>query len=336
MVFRINKKQYYIIAEIGMNHDGDFKKALALVKAAKNAGVDAVKFQMHIAEEETLKDAPTPPYFKQEDRFSYFQRTAFTEMEWRKIKKYCHNLNLDFIVSPFSIKAAKILKKTGVDAYKIASGEVTNHPMLEYITKTGIPILLSSGMSDWTELKEAVNILKPNLKVLFQCSSQYPCEPGSVGLNIIEEMASKYPDIVIGFSDHTLDNSSSIAALVKGAEVFEKHFTLSKNDYGPDAKFSLEPDEMKNYVDGIKFVSEALSSKVDKNQLGKYKEMKKIFEKSIVAAKDLPKGRVIKITDLNFKKPGNGIRADKYENIVNKISKKSFKKDEIIKYEDLT
>lgn len=318
-----------------MNHNGNLKKALQLIKEAKKTGVNAFKFQMHIADEETTKNAPRPPYFKSESRFEYFKRTAFSDKQWLKLKNYAHKLNLNFIVSPFSIKAAKILKKIGVDAYKIPSGEVTNHPMLEYINKTKIPVLMSTGMSNWKEIDEAVKILNNNLQILFQCSTEYPCQPESVGLNVIEEMKKKYRNLAIGFSDHTLDDSSSIAALVKGATVFEKHFTLSKKDYGPDAKFSLEPQEMKNYVEGIRFVSQALKYKVNKNNLIKYKEMKKIFEKSIVAAKQLKKNKILQLTDLAFKKPGDGIRADEYKTLIGKKLIKNKYKDEKITYADI-
>jgi len=328
-------RQPFVIAEIGMNHNGSLKKAFRLVKEAKKAGVDAVKFQMHIAEEETLENAPHHPYFKSEGRFEFFKRTAFSAKEWKQLRNYSHKLKLAFIVSPFSLKAAEILKKIKVDAYKIASGEVTNHPILEYINKIQIPVLMSSGMSNWRELDEAVKILNNRLQVLFQCSSVFPCRPESVGLNVIEEMRKKYKNLVIGFSDHTLDNFSSIAALVKGATVFEKHFALSKKDYAPDARFSLEPEEMKKYVEGIRFVSRVLQTKVDKNSVAKYKEMKKIFEKSIVAARDLKKGKILKMSNLAFKKPGDGIKANCYKNLVGKKLVRNKCKDEKIMFQDL-
>lgn len=330
-----NNRKIFIIAEIGMNHDGSFGNAVRLIEEAKQTGVDAVKFQLHISEEETLPTAPPPPYFKLENRFEYFDRTAFSFSEWEKLKNLAHKLKLKFIVSPFSLKAAEILKKLNVDAYKIASGEVTNLPLLEYIRDMKKDVFISSGMSDWKELDAAIQILKNNNPTVFQCSTEYPCQAESVGLNIIEEMKHKYPEYKIGFSDHTLDNSSSIAALMKGASVFEKHFTLSKKMYGPDARFSLEPIEMKQYVEGLNFVSRALESNVDKNNLEKYQDMKKIFEKSIVAADDLKAGTIIKIEHLNFKKPGTGIRADKYERILNKKLNKNKNKNEMILAGDL-
>ena len=333
---RLNNKQPYIIAEIGMNHNGSYKKAIEIISAAKDAGVNAVKFQLHIAQEETLPSAPPPPYFKSEDRFSYFKRTSFSLQQWKDLKNYSHSLGLHFIVSPFSIKAANILKIIGLDAYKVPSGEINNLPLLEYLKKTKIPIIISSGMSNWRDLDDAVKILKNSLVVVMQCSSQYPCRAESVGLNVIKEMKARYKNKIIGFSDHTLKNHSSIAGLVLGAIVFEKHFTISKKVYGPDARFSLEPNEMKDYVAGIDFINHALSSPVDKDNLEKYKSLKKIFEKSIVAARDLSANHLLNENDLGYKKPGTGIKANQYQEVIGKRLKKSIKKDQMIRFNNLT
>jgi len=325
----------YIIAEIGMNHDGSLGNAIRLMEEAANAGVDAVKFQMHVSQAETLPNAPTPPYFKIEGRYEYFERTAFSQEEWKKLKKHSRKLKLDFIVSPFSIEAAEVLAKIGIDAYKIASGEVTNIPLLEYIKKTGIPSLLSSGMTNWQEINKAVKALSPNIKVLFQCSSLYPCPPEAVGLNIIGEMKKKYPKLAIGYSDHTLGRAAAIAVFMRGATVFEKHFTLSKAMYGADARFSQTPEELKEYVDSIRFVEVASKSDVDKDNLAPYKQMKYVFEKSIVAAHDLFAGHKIAKSDLAYKKPQDGIRADEHQKVVGRHLKKSKNKDDKIYYGDL-
>lgn len=326
----IKELDYFIIAEIGMNHDGSFGNAIRLIEEAKNSGVNAVKFQLHISEAESLLNAPNPPYFKLEKRFEYFNRTSFTINEWKRLKEYAHNLGLYFIVSPFSHKAVDQLEKINIDAYKIASGETTNLPLLEYINSKNKPVLLSSGMSNWEEINKAIEALKENLIVLFQCSSQYPCLPEEFGLNIIKEMIVKYPELIIGYSDHTLDNYSSIAALMIGAKVFEKHFTLSKKMYGADAKFSFEPEEMIIYVEGLEVISKALKNPVDKDDLSKYKDMKLVFEKSIVASSDLKRGNTLEFKDLAFKKPGDGIRADMYKKIIGQKLIKDVNKDEKI------
>lgn len=332
LTHKIQNSEYFIIAEIGMNHDGSLGNALRLIEEAKHSGVDAVKFQIHISDEETLKNAPTPPYFKMEKRYEYFERTSFSLEEWKKLRNYAHENDLYFIVSPFSRKAVEILEEINIDAYKIASGETTNIPLLKYINIKNKPVLLSTGMSNWDEILNAVNILKNNLIVLFQCSSQYPCLPENVGLNIIKEMINRFNDIIIGYSDHTMDNYSSIGAFMMGAIVLEKHFTLSKKMYGADAKFSLEPNDMLDYVNGIRFISNVLNNPINKDDIEKYKEMKLIFEKSIVAARNLNKGHILELKDLNFKKPGNGIRADKYKEIIGKKLLKNVIKNEKIQF----
>ncbi len=326
----ILNSDYFIIAEIGMNHDGSLGNAIRLIEEANNNGADAVKFQLHISEEESLKDAPKPPYFKLEERYEYFKRTSFSLNEWKKLKQYAHDLSLYFIVSPFSHKAVDILEEINIDAYKIASGETTNIPLLEYINNKNKPVLLSTGMSNWEEIYRAVETLTDNLIVIFQCSSEYPCNPKNIGLNVIKELNKRFKGITIGYSDHTLDNKSSIGAFMMGAKVFEKHFTLSKKMYGADAKFSLEPDEMLCYVEGIEFISKILNNPVNKDDITMYKEMKVIFEKSVVAARDLNKGHVLVFNDLAFKKPGDGIRADNYKKIIGKKLLKNVKKNEKI------
>jgi N-acetylneuraminate synthase len=244
------------------------------------------------------------------------------------LKNYSHKLDLYFIASPFSHQATDILDEVEVDAFKIASGETTNLPLLEHITSKDKPVLLSTGMSNWREIDNAVKVLSHNLKVLFQCSSQYPCLEENIGLNVIQTMKDRYDEVVIGYSDHTLTNISSIGAFMKGARVFEKHFTLSKKMYGADARFSFEPEEMRDYVLGLAFISKVLKSPVNKDDLNIYKEMKTIFEKSIVAKKDLEEGTILKFEDFDFKKPGDGIRADKYKEIIGKKLNKNLLKNE--------
>ncbi len=329
---KIKTSNYFFIAEVGLNHDGSLGESYRLIEEAKNSGVDAIKFQIHISNEERIKSAPTPPYFKLETRHEYYERTFFTLDEWNRLKKYAHELDLYFIVSPFSHKSVDILEKVNIDAYKIASGETTNIPLLEYINSKNKPILLSTGMSNWEEIDNAVNHLKDNLIVIFQCSSYYPCIPENIGFNIIEEMKNKYERITIGYSDHTLDNYSSIVAYTLGAKVFEKHFTLSKNLYSPDAWLSLNPKEMQNYVKGIDFISKALKKPINKDNIDQYKVMKIRFEKSIVAKHNLSTGHILKYEDLDFKKPGDGIRADKYKEIIGKKLLKDVSVDEQFQY----
>ena len=330
------KKTLKIIAEIGSVHDGSFGNALRLVDAAADAGANIVKFQTHIPEAETLTNAPNPNYFRLESRYEYFQRTSFTPKQWTKIAKHCEDINVGFLSSPFSLEAVDLLENVGVDSYKIPSGEVTNIPLLERVRTTGKPVYLSSGMSNWDELDQAVQILNVgDLLTIMQCTSAYPCPPEKVGLNIISEMKKRY-QIDVGFSDHTLGFAASIGSVVMGANVIEKHFTFSKLMYGSDAIHSMEPMEFKKFCQEISDVYSMRESYVDKDDLVPFEEMKKIFEKSIVTSKNLKAGTILSFEDLSFKKPGDGIKASAYRDLIGKIVKFDLPKNHKFIWENLS
>lgn len=326
-----------IIAEIGMNHEGSVGQAKMLVKAAKESGADAVKFQMHISEEETLRCAPAPAYFTSESRYDYFERTAFTLDEWRDIKEYCGEQGVEFIVSPFSIEAVRRLVEMGVDAIKIPSGEVTNTPYLEYIAKQKTPIILSSGMNTWDEIKEAYTILNQgnNIVSILQCTSEYPCQAEHLGLNIITDLKREFPCAMIGFSDHSDNIWSSIIAVCFGARIIERHFTLSKLMYGPDAYMSLEPNELLQLRKAVDYTVRALNSQVNKDDISKFEAMRITFQKSIVANADITKGTVINEGMLAYKKPGSGIPAKRYKELLGKKVKREIAKDTMIEEDDI-
>ena len=332
-------KKIYIIAEIGNTHDGSLGLAKKFIEVAADCGADAVKFQMHIFDEESLPNAPNPPYFKSESREQYFKRTSFSDIEWKSLKKYAEKYNLDFLNSPFSIVAVDRLKKLGIKAIKVPSGEVTNIPLLERISKLFNKVYLSTGMSSWIEINNAIKVIKKNKKInltLMQCTSMYPCDLKYSGINVIKEFNKKYKNLNIGFSDHTNGISAPIAAVMEGAVVIEKHITLSKDMYGSDAKNSMEPHEFKNLVDQIRNIEIIKNSHIDKNKLSKkLVKMKKTFEKSIVAAGNLDKGKIITFKDLAFKKPGNGISAANYKSVIGKKLKKAIKYNDQIKFDNL-
>jgi N,N'-diacetyllegionaminate synthase len=325
-----------IIAEIGSVHDGSIGNALCLINAAAESGADAVKFQTHIAEAETVRDAPAPPFFPDEPRFDYFKRTAFTFEQWKQIKNRCDERDILFLSSPFSEKAVDLLEELGIAEYKIPSGEVTNLPLLKKIARLHKPILLSSGMSSWDELDAAVALIRNNHNQLtvLQCTSEYPCSYEHVGLNIMLEMVQRYR-LPVGLSDHTLTPFASYAAVTLGACVIEKHFTLSRRMHGSDARHSLEPHEFADMARGIRAIETMTNSKVDKNDLADVGHMKGIFEKSIVARRTLARGTVLTEEDLDFKKPGTGISAARWEALVGRRLKRDKPADEMIMAEDL-
>ena len=322
----------YIIAEIGNTHEGSLGLAKQFIKAAADCGVDAVKMQTHMFEAESLPCAPNPPYFKDETRKEYFERTSFTLEQWKELKRYSQNdMKIDFFSSPFSLEAVDLLEKVGMDTYKIASGEVNNIPLLKKIAKTKKRVLLSSGMSSWSEIDEAVETLQLNgcedLTVL-QCTSEYPCPPEQSGLNVLDEIKLRYKNIKIGYSDHTMGVAIPLAAVVKGATVIEKHFTLSQKMYGSDAMNSIEPKEFKRLVDEIRQIQIALSHNVDKDEKVRYlKDMKRTFEKSIVSSRSIKSSEVISEGDLAYKKPGDGIPAQQYKKVLGKRINKCVDKD---------
>ena len=202
-------------------------------------------------------------------------------------------------------------------------------PLLKQIAKTRIPVIVSSGMSDWEELDTALNCFAPTSDiVVLQCTSDYPTSAHNVGLNVLEEMQERY-NLPVGLSDHTLGSATSVAAVCFGACLIEKHFTISKDLYGPDARFSLSAQEFKQMVDDVKFVNECLKRPVDKSTAARFNEMKRVFQKSIVAKRFIPKGKVISIDDLAFKKPGTGICASKYMKLIGLRAAKDYQPDEM-------
>lgn len=330
-------KKTYIIAEIGNTHEGSVGLAKQFIKTAADCGVDAVKFQTHIFEAESLASAPNPSYFKDETRKQYFERTAFNLEEYKALKEYAEKeCNVDFFSSPFSIEAVDFLMDVGVSTFKIPSGEVSNIPLLEHIEKTGKKVILSSGMSSWEELDRAVAVFKDKSKLtVLQCTSEYPCKPENAGLNVMLEIKDRY-NCEVGFSDHTLGIGVPLTAVVLGATLVEKHFTLSKLMYGSDAKNSTEPDEFKHMVENIRAAELAMRCKIDKDEKVKHLgDMKYVFEKSIVSAKELAEGHVITAKDLNYKKPGDGIPAKDYKEIIGKTVKTKIPANEKIEYSQL-
>lgn len=327
----------FLIAEVGSVHDGSFGNASGLISMAAECGVSAVKFQTHIAEAETLCNAPMPPYFKGEPRFEYFERTSFSESQWRDFTAQCEEREVEFLSSPFSTEAVELLERLRCGRYKIPSGEVTNLPLLEVVAATGKPVLLSSGMNSWLELDQAVNTIlrQHNRLTVLQCTSEYPCPYEQVGLNVMLEMKERY-GLPVGLSDHTLTNYASFAAVTLGASVIERHVTFSRRMYGSDAKHSLEPDELADLVRGVRALETMLASKVDKDDIRRFATMKETFEKSVVSLVDIPAGTNITRDVVGLKKPGTGIPASQLKEVLGRTAQRAIPKDTLILEEDLS
>lgn len=327
----------YIIAEIGSVHDGSLGNARKLIDIVGLSGADAAKFQTHIASTETIRYAPMPSYFVGEPRYEYFNRTSFTVEQWHSIKKTCQKNNVEFISSPFSVEAVALLDEVKVDKYKIPSGEVTNTILLEEVAKTGKEVILSSGMSSWKELDDAVDILSRyhDKITILQCTSEYPCSYEKVGLNILQKLKDRY-SYPVGLSDHTLTSYASLAAVALGAEIIERHITFSRLMYGSDARHSMEPGEFAELVKGIRAIEIMKKNPVDKNKaVASLHEMKAVFEKSIVSLVDISKGSVIGSEMLGLKKPGTGLPATRLKDIIGMKTSTFIAKDTLIREQDL-
>jgi len=304
------------------------------IDALKDTGVDAVKFQTHIAEAESSMYEPFRVRFSYEDktRYDYWKRMGFSLQQWKEIKQHCDDVGLEFMSSPFSNQAVDWLEEVGVKRYKIGSGEVSNFLMLEKIAKTGKEIILSSGMSSYEELDEAIAFLKPfgNRISLMQCTTKYPTSPEDVGLNVIGEMQMRY-GLPVGLSDHSGTIYPTIAAVGMGADLIEFHVVFDKRMFGPDSTSSLTIDETVYLVEGVRFIERAQQHKIDKKDNSNYKELKQIFEKSLAVNRDMKKGEAICFEDLEAKKPyGYGIAAKRYAQIIGKRLKQDLKQWEFL------
>lgn len=313
----------YIIAEIGQAHDGSLGILHSYIDAVATTGVDAIKFQTHIAEAESSSAEPFRINFSYEDatRFDYWKRMSFTKKQWIGIKEHCEEKGLEFLSSPFSQAAVDLLESIGMKRYKIGSGEVTNFLMLEKIARTGKPIILSSGMCSFEELDATIAFIESfgNDLSILQCTTSYPTPPERIGLNVIGELKKRYPKYRIGLSEHTANIATGIAGVTLGAEILEFHTVFDRALFGPDASSSLTITEVTELVRSIRFLEKALQQPIDKNDLTPYLGLKKIFEKTLAINKDLPKGHLITFDDLEAKKPAaQGIAASQFKEVIGK------------------
>lgn len=329
------KKKQRIIAEIGQAHDGSLGIAHSYIDALKGTGVNSIKFQVHIADAESSKNEKFRIKFSYKDktRFNYWKRIEFNKNEWAKLKKHCEYFGFEFIASTFSMAGVNLLNDIGLKTFKIASGEVNNYLMIDKLISLKKEIILSSGLSSYGELDliiKKINKSKIALSVL-QCTSEYPTSPKNIGLNIITEMKKKYKKNLIGFSDHSGNKNTILAATALGADLVEFHITFNKKKFGPDSTSSIEISEIKELVDGIKFIRECINNPIKKNNTIN-SNVRKNFFKSLAVNKNIGKGEIISIYDLETKKPSNmGINTMFYKRILNKKINCNLKSGDFIK-----
>lgn len=328
-----------IIGEVAQAHDGSLGAAHAFIDAIAKAGADAVKFQTHIADAESTPQEPWRVKFSQQDktRFDYWKRMEFTAEQWAGLKSHADERGLLFLSSPFSIEAVELLERLGMEAWKIASGEVNNPMFLHRIADTGKPALLSSGMSSFAELDAAVELLdERGIDVaLFQCTTAYPCPPEKVGLEKIAELQDRY-DCPAGLSDHSGAIYAGLAAAALGANLLEIHVTLSREMFGPDVVASVTTAELRQLTDGVRFIEKALANPVDKDAFAaSMQPLRTTFGKSVVLKVDVGAGDVLRSEHLTVKKPGHGIPANQITEVIGRVLKRSLRANTALTETDL-
>ena len=331
-------KPCMIIAEVAQAHDGSLGTAHAYIDAVADCGADAVKFQTHIAAAESTPDEPWRIKFSPQDatRYDYWKRMEFTEAQWVGLKRHADERGLLFLSSPFSFEAVDLLDRVGVAAWKIPSGETANTPMLDRMLATGLPVLLSTGMSPQSEIDDAVqHIRKSGVPlVIFQCTSAYPCPPEKVGLNLISSFRERY-DCPVGLSDHSGTIYPGLAAVTLGIQMLEVHVTFSREMFGPDVPASVTTAELRQLVAGIRFIEKMMINPVDKEEMARdMKALRSMFTKSIVARRKIEAGTILTNNDVTLKKPGTGIPAARLPEIVGRRLKRSIAADTLISEED--
>lgn len=330
------KKNIYIIAEAGVNHNGDIKLAKKLIDKAKEAKVDAIKFQTFIAEAGVSKFAKKAEYQIEntqnlvETQLEMVKKLELSFNEFIELKEYCNKRGIEFLSTAFDFESIEFLKNLGIKTWKIPSGEITNLPYLRKISEVADNIIMSTGMADLREIEEALKILnkeKDKITIL-HCNTEYPTPMKDVNLKAMKLIKQKF-GVEVGYSDHTLGIEVPIAAVALGAKVIEKHFTLDKNMEGPDHKASLEPNELKKMVKCIRNIELALGEEKKEASISEIKN-KEIARKSIVAKSNIKKGEIFSENNITVKRPGNGISPMEWDNIIGKIAKKDFIEDELI------
>ena len=328
-----------IIAEVGLAHDGSLGLAHAFIDEVARGGADAVKFQTHIAAAESTPAEPFRVTFSRQDatRYDYWKRMEFTEAQWRGLADHAAERGLLFLSSPFSIEAVELLTRVGMPMWKIPSGEVGNRPLLDAVVANGRPVLLSSGMSGLSELDAAVEqVRRAGLALgVMQCTTAYPCPPDRIGLNMLSVFRERY-GCFIGLSDHSGTIFPGVAAATLGSDLLEVHVTMSRGMFGPDVPASVTIEELRQLVDGVRFVEQMMANPVDKDAAAaETAPLRAIFTKSIVARHPLAAGTVIGEAHLAFKKPGTGIPAARLGEILGRTLRRAIAADEMIREEDL-
>lgn len=342
----LGKQRSFIIAEAGVNHNGDLDKALRLVDVAAEAGADAVKFQTFSAEKLTRRGAEKAEYQKSAtgagDQFDMLKALEMSEEMHDRILERCGQRGIEFMSTAFDEDSFDFLVSLGIKRVKVPSGEITNHPFLRHMARAGLPMILSTGMATLDEVREAVAVVRathpalgraPADLVVLHCTSNYPAAPKDVNLRAMQTIADAL-DIPIGYSDHTLGITIAIAAVAMGAQVIEKHFTLDKTLPGPDHRASLDPVELRAMVEAIRVVEESLGDGA-KAPTASELPVRALVRRSVTATRDIAQGEVVQSTDIVLLRPGNGIQPADFERVAGHKASRVIAAGETLQWSDL-
>jgi len=329
----------FIIAEIGVNHNGDIDLAKKMIDSAKKCGADAVKFQTYSAEALVAKGTPKVAYqltnlYPDETHFQMLKKLELSKKDHFTLKSYCDNQQVEFLSTPYDLKSAVFLDKDlDVRLFKTASADIVDIPLHNYIASTKKPALVSVGMASMSEIKEVVDIYDKSNLTLLHCVSNYPCTDNSLNMNVLRSLKFEF-GTNIGFSDHSWGYEASVLSIAFGSQVIEKHFTLDKKLDGPDHKASSSPQEFSDLVKAIRRSEKMMGT--DKKQVQpEEEEMRKISRKSITLVRSLVAGDVIKDSDITLKRPGTGLMPNQINKLIGRSVKRNLDKDYQIQYQDL-
>jgi N,N'-diacetyllegionaminate synthase len=331
----------FIVAEAGINHNGELEKAFQMIDVAKACGVDAVKFQTFKASEFVADKTQMFTYKSQgkqvtESMLEMFERYEFSKDEWVRIKEYCDQSEITFLSTPQNVTDLELLLELGIDAIKVGSDDFTNLPLLQEYTKTGLPLIVSSGMANMAEIFESLETIGAfdgYPTILLQCTSAYPTPIEQVNLNKMKTLKGAFPNVILGFSDHTQGPLASSLAVSLGAVFFEKHFTLSHDLPGPDHWFSEDPTGLKEWVNSIRVSSTMMGSHL-LIPTSSEKEMKKLARRSIVAKKEILIGDTLSLENLTLRRPGTGLEPKLLNKIIHRRAIKNIAKNQVVCMDD--
>ncbi|MCX5828123.1 MAG: N-acetylneuraminate synthase [Deltaproteobacteria bacterium] len=335
----MNHNKTFIIAEVGVNHNGSLDMAFQLIDVAIAAGADAVKFQTFKAEKVIAVNAPKAGYQKEttgsdESQLEMVRKLELDETAHIRLQQHCRHKGIQFLSTPFDLESIDLLSRLGLEIFKIPSGEITNLPYLRKLGALGKRLILSTGMANLGEIEAALDVLTEsgtpleNITVL-HCNTEYPTSFEDVNLSAMLTIWNAFPGISVGYSDHTPGIEVSIAAVAMGATVIEKHFTLDRNLPGPDHKASLEPNELKAMVQAIRNIEKALGDGIKRPSPSELKN-KPIARKSLVAIQPIKMGELFSADNITAKRPGAGISPMRWDEVLGQAAPKDYKKDDLI------